>query len=868
MRPRAEPGLIRAHAVAALAMVGYSALAGLIVAIKFHAPDWLGDVAWLTWGRLRYAHTQGIFFGWLGNAFWMVLYYAVPRLAERPVTSRRLGWLLFWVWNALLVVPGSALLQAGHSQPLEWAEYPLLIDGVVVAAFVLAVTQFVLPLLRSGVTNLYVSGWYILGALTFTLLAYPVGNFVPEFLPGARGATFSGLWIHDSIGLYVTPLAVGISYFVIPLATGRPIYSHFLSMIGFWLLFFVYPLNGTHHYVFSSIPMDAQKGAIVASVFLGVDVILVVGNQLLSLRGCSGMAAASAPLRFTWLSIVSYLIVSLQGSAQALMPINRFVHFSDWVIGHSHLALIGFASFSAIGGMLLVWQRMPGFRYSSRAANWSFWLLATGLILMFLDLTAAGLVEAQIWQSDAPWMDSVRAARPYWLARSVAGPLVLAGFIALAMSLFTGPRVEEDNAPRAVTDDAMVADEPPGIVWLQNAYVLTALAGVGFFVFSFVVLAVWPNRALEAEMARTSPGERVELSSGERRGRAIYIREGCTNCHSQLVRSTEADVRRLGPASQAWESEGELPQMWGTRRIGPDLAREGGRRPRDWQLAHLWNPRYVVADSMMPGYPWLFDGAAERPRQEARDLVSYLLSLGRDRQLFDAGASAAGASSLDPEEERRRGMFCDCAIPRQRGTAPLWSTDLPAAEQARYARLGGELYARHCGGCHGERGRGDGLAAPALLPAPRDLTRARYSDRSISDALWYGVKGSSMPAWDDLPSTELRALVAYVRSLHADDERPDAALDDEDRAAADRLYQKHCTVCHGRQGAGDGISAGAVFPAPTNFQRIQPDRSFADDVLRRGLPGTAMPAWQTRLSSVERALLARYVRAFFRGDEK
>src|SRR5262249_32751751 len=153
-----------------------------------------------------------------------------------------------------------------------------------------------------------------------------------------------------------TPLTLAISFVVIPAATRKPIYSHFLSMIGFWLLFLVYPFNGTHHFIFSSIPMDAQKGAIVASVYLGVDVILVVTTLLLSLRGSSAMVSHNVPLRFVWSGVVWYLVVSMQGSLQALMPFNRFVHFSDWVIGHSHLALIGFASFTAIGGVLHVWE--------------------------------------------------------------------------------------------------------------------------------------------------------------------------------------------------------------------------------------------------------------------------------------------------------------------------------------------------------------------------------------------------------------------------------------------------------------------------------------------------------------------------------
>ena len=160
------------------------------------------------------------------------------------------------------------------------------------------------------------------------------------------------------------------------------------------------------------------------------------------------------------------------------------------------------------------------------------------------------------------------------------------------------------------------------------------------------------------------------------------------NCHSQLVRFTEDDVRRFGPASQAWESDGDAPQMWGTRRVGPDLAREGGRKSRDWQLAHLWNPRHVVPDSVMPGYPWLFDGSPTRPRPEALDVVNYLESLGRDARL--AGLSGPGPlPGRDPEEERRKGMFCDCAIPRTAGKAPVWDTTLAVGEARAIRPQGG-----------------------------------------------------------------------------------------------------------------------------------------------------------------------------------
>jgi cytochrome c oxidase cbb3-type subunit 1 len=185
--------------------------------------------------------------------------------------------------------------------------------------------------------------------------------------------------------------------------------------------------------------MAAQMGAIAASTLLGVSVILVVTNLLLSLRG-SGLVPRDIGLRFVATSTVFYLVVSIQGALQAQMAVNQAVHFSDWVIGHSHLAMLGFATFAGIGGIVHGWQRMPSARYNAGALEWGYWLLVAGVMLMFVDLTLAGLVEARVWQSGAPWLDSVRAARPYWIVRTLSALPIAAGFIALLVGLTTGPR--------------------------------------------------------------------------------------------------------------------------------------------------------------------------------------------------------------------------------------------------------------------------------------------------------------------------------------------------------------------------------------------------------------------------------------------
>lgn len=235
--PRVEHALVAAHSYAALATVLVAIVFGILISLQFILPDSLGSGIAMAWGRLRYAHTQGIMIGWLGNAFLAFLYHAVPILAGRPVTSVTLGRWLFGLWNCIIVLPGWMLVLHGISQPIEWGEFPVVIDVFVILALLLVAIQFIPPFFSRGLDDLYVSSWYIIGGLVFTALAYPMGNFMPELVPGAESAAFTGLWIHDAVGLFVTPLALAILYFVIPAVTGRPIYSHFLSMLGFWGLF-------------------------------------------------------------------------------------------------------------------------------------------------------------------------------------------------------------------------------------------------------------------------------------------------------------------------------------------------------------------------------------------------------------------------------------------------------------------------------------------------------------------------------------------------------------------------------------------------------------------------------------------------------
>jgi len=911
-----EFGLIRAHTFAALAALVISAIFGIIVSIKLHHPDFAGTEPWFTWGRLRYNHTQGIFFGWLGNAFLMFLYYAIPKLALRPVLNRHLGWCLFAIWNFAVVLPGWALVMLGFSQPLEWGEFPLIVDAFVVLAFIMSVAQFAIPLLRSKISMLYVSGWYILGSLVFTLLAYPVGNVVPELVPGAQGAAFSGLWIHDAIGLYVTPLAVSIAYFVIPMATRRPIYSHFLSMLGFWMLFFVYPLNGTHHFVFSAIPMDAQQGAIVASVFLGADVILVVTNLLLSLRGASKFIQEDISLRFIWMGIILYLIVSIQGSLQALMPVNKLLHFSDWVIGHSHLAMLGFASFIAIGGITHVWQRIPGVRFNHSLLKWSYWLLLGGMTAMVAILTVAGLIEAHIWESSLPWIDSVRDARLYWLLRTFSGLLVLSGFVLLWCSLTTGAVVAASAAapgsagvpspgsagvpPASDSSPASAGAPSPGsagvppasdsspasalvppasdssarvVPWLNMAYLSASVAGIGFFLFSFGVLAVFPGMALEKEVARTKPITMLPPTDQEKQGRIVYAREGCAYCHTQQVRFLPADVQRFGAPTRAWETQYEYPHLWGTRRVGPDLARESGIRPDDWQLTHLYNPRLVVADSTMPGYPWLFQGSPAAPGPEAQALLSYLKSLGRARQLVGSDPTqwTLAPQCSCPDDVKKietspTSIEASSAAQRRSGTTLIVALPTDPTALATDVRRGAFLFSQNCASCHGATANGKGPASKTLLPQPSNLTDGHRTVANLSAAITNGVPGSAMPAWRDFPQRDVEALVAFVKSVEISDQASASSQNPAQIASGQKLFQANCVSCHGTKGDGNGAAAGALALCPTNFVEEQPSANDVLRVLAHGIAGTSMPPWKDQLSLTDQKAVTAYLRSLYRGN--
>jgi len=351
------------------------------------------------------------------------------------------------------------------------------------------------------------------------------------------------------------------------------------------------------------------------------------------------------------------------------------------------------------------------------------------------------------------------------------------------------------------------------------------------------------------------------LSVSEQRGRVIYGREGCAYCHSQQVRYLHTDMARFGAPTLAWETRLDYPQLWGTRRIGPDLAREAATHSEDWQFAHLYAPRNVVADSVMPPFASLFDGSPDRPRQEARDLVAYLETLGRARELAGPEGEAHARSACNcPRDEMAQMAFHAAALNMNpaRARRPGPTPDLPAAANRE---RGQQLYLHNCASCHGLRGEADGPGSAGLHPRPTNLAAHEYSTARLSYALWNGVAGTAMQAWRDLSTEDRAALAQVVRGFYTPQAEPALPADLTDLGA--RVYAANCSQCHGEQGAGDGSAVGELRMAPTDFRGTRPTIAESLRALRNGVEGTQMAPWTGRLSEAELSAAAYYVRGFF-----
>jgi cytochrome c oxidase cbb3-type subunit II len=393
--------------------------------------------------------------------------------------------------------------------------------------------------------------------------------------------------------------------------------------------------------------------------------------------------------------------------------------------------------------------------------------------------------------------------------------------------------------------------------FLRMSYLAASIGGVGFFVMSILLLGVWPGRVLKDQIGKTSPAHPLALTASEQRGRVVYSQNGCAYCHTQQIRYLERDARRFGRSTLAWETVFDYPHLWGTRRIGPDLSREFAIHTPDWEYQHLYSPRGVVADSVMPAFSWLFDGSPDKPKQAARDVVAYLETLGRDRDLAGPeGEAHARKAEHYSEDELRYGfnpplLNASASIARQSAEHPPFPASTDHAGGLR-------LYARNCASCHGKNGDGNGPGAPGLHPRPENLIEHEYTPARIAAVLWNGVPGTAMPAWRDFSVDDLAAIALVIREFHQGNEPSPAPV-----ASAAQIYADNCAQCHGEHGAGDGYAASQFPIPPANFEAVRPAAAAAKRALNEGVEGTPMAPFKGRLSEAEINDVAEYVRSLY-----
>ncbi len=449
--PLVDRPVVKAHIIAGFSFFFLSVFSGLFYALQLSRLYPFPGVELLSPGRLRMVHTNAIAYGFLLNNFMAALYWIVPRLTGQRVLSRKLSWLVFTAWQMIIGLAMVGII-GGKAQAIEWGETPTAADPFVVLGAALLIANVATPILRIRARKLYVSLWYFGAMMVWMPLTYVMGNFVPQyFVPGAGGAAVTGLYIHDLVGLTVTPLGWGMMYYFVPVILKKPVWSHTLSLVGFWGLAFFYPLNGVHHFFYSPIPMYAQYGAVMSTIAVEIVVFTVIVNFFVTLRGKGDMLRSSLPIRWFYTGMVMYFITCLQCAFQTTLTFQRLIHFSDWVVAHAHLVMFGVFSFWIVGMVVYLWPKLTGFAWwSERLNHINYWFSTIGLIVMFLDLTIAGVVQGYLWQNLAPWERSLTASMPFWHLRSIAVLFIISGWLLQAYNMWMtarGHSVASEPAP-------------------------------------------------------------------------------------------------------------------------------------------------------------------------------------------------------------------------------------------------------------------------------------------------------------------------------------------------------------------------------------------------------------------------------------
>ncbi len=414
---------------------------GLILALEFVFPDLFAGIPWLVFSRLRQAHTNTVMFAWLSGGMMGLWLYIVPRLTGRRLWSERLGNLCMLLWNLALLMGIVGILNA-QTQSREYAELIWPIDVAVMLVLILNLINLYMTIAHRVETKLYVSLWYISGSLIWMPMLYFIGNVMwnppTGALTGINDTIFNWFYGHNVLGLWFTTGLLPVIYYIVPKETRTPLYSHFLSLIAFWGIAFFYTGVGAHHLLWAPIPDWLKTIAVADSIGMVLPVVAFMVNIYLTMRGNWNRFFSSIPLRLAITGWAAYVLVSYQGSHQALRGINLITHFTQYVPGHAHLALVFFAASVIMGGMYYIIPRSYNCRiYSRTLANVQYSLYVVGFAFFFAGFILTGLVQGTAWlHLGLPVWSVLPGLEPYMALRAAGGSLLVLSFALFTFNIF------------------------------------------------------------------------------------------------------------------------------------------------------------------------------------------------------------------------------------------------------------------------------------------------------------------------------------------------------------------------------------------------------------------------------------------------
>ncbi|MCF6350674.1 MAG: cytochrome-c oxidase, cbb3-type subunit I [Flavobacteriaceae bacterium] len=607
-------------------------LVGLLVALLFLFPNYMEGIPWLSFGRLRPLHTNAVIFAFVGNGTFMGVYYSLQRLLKARMFSDALSKINFWGWQ-LIIVAAVITLPMGITSSKEYAELEWPIDIAITLIWVVFGINMIGTILKRRQRHIYVAIWFYIATFVtvailhiFNSLAMPVSGFKSySVYAGVQDALVQWWYGHNAVAFFLTTPVLGLMYYFLPKAANRPVYSYRLSIIHFWSLIFIYIWAGPHHLLYTALPEWAQNLGTVFSIMLIFPSWGGMINGLLTLRGAWDKVRESVVLKFFVVAITGYGMATFEGPMLSFKNVNAIAHYTDWIIAHVHVAALAWNGFMLAG--ILYWLAEKLFKtqlYSQKLANMHFWIATIGILFYAIPLYIAGFQQALMWKDFNPdgtlvygnFLETVTAILPMYWMRALGGTMYLVGFIMLAYNLIMtakqGSKVEDELAEavplKKISSKRITGEHWHS--WLERRTVLfTILTTIAIVIGGLVeIVPLLLVKSNVPVISTVKPYTPLELE-----GRDLYIREGCNNCHSQMIRPFRSEVERYGEYSKAGEFVYDHPFLWGSRRTGPDLHRIGGKYNSSWHFNHFLDPISTspmedkilgTTRNFMPKYTW------------------------------------------------------------------------------------------------------------------------------------------------------------------------------------------------------------------------------------------------------------------------